>query len=50
MRFTKFVFLADQKNKIAAWPLIGWDIFDFPKSAERNSTKFDKKQDINALY
>ena len=36
---------------MAAWPLIGWDIFDFfSKIAERNSTKLDKKQDLNILY
>ena len=33
------------------WPLIGWDIFDFSsKTNERNSTKLDRKQDLNALY
>ena len=36
------------------WPpghLIGWDIFDFySETAERNSTKLDRKQDLNALY
>ena len=33
------------------WPLIGWDIFDFfSETAERNSTKLDKKQDLNVLY
>ena len=32
------VFRADRKNKMAAWPLIGWDIFDFSsETAERNS-------------
>ena len=32
-------------------PLIGWDIFDFSsETAERNSTKLDRKQDLNALY
>ena len=33
------------------WPLISWDIFDFSsETAERNSTKFDRKQDLNVLY
>ena len=32
-----------------AW--IGWDIFDFfSDTAERNSTKLDRKQDLNVLY
>ena len=44
-------FRADRKNKIAAWPLIGWDIFDFfSETAEQNSTKFDRKQDLKVLY
>ena len=47
---TKFVFWADRKNKMAAWPLIGWDIFDFSGTAELNSTKLDRKQDLNDLY
>ena len=38
------------KNKMAALPLIGWDIFDFSETAERNSTKLDRKQDLNVLY
>ena len=44
-------FSGDRKNKMAAWPLIGWDIFDFvSETAEQNSTKLDGKQDLNALY
>ena len=36
---------------MAARPLIGWDIFNFfSETAERNSTKFDRKQDLNVLY
>ena len=32
-------------------PPIGWDIFDFSsETAERNSTKLDRKQDHNVLY
>ena len=30
--------------------LIGWDIFDFSETAELNSTKLVKKQDIKVLY
>ena len=31
--------------------VIGWDIFDFSsETAERNSTKLDRKQDLNILY
>ena len=36
------------KTRWPPWPLISWDIFDF--SSERNSTKRDRKQDLNALY
>ena len=33
------------------WPLIGWDIFDFSsETTERNSTKLNRKQDLNILY
>ena len=39
------------KTKLPPWPLIGWDIFDFfSETAERNSTKLDRKQDLNTLY
>ena len=39
------------KTKWPPWPLIGWDIFDFfSETAERNSTKLDRKQDLNSLY
>ena len=45
------VFRADRKNKMAAWPLIGWDILDFSsETAERNSTKLNRKLDLNVLY
>ena len=49
---TKFVFFrADRKNKMAALPLIGWDIFNFSsETTERNSLKLDRKQDLNVLY
>ena len=39
------------KTRWPPWPLIGWDIFDFSsETAVRNSTKLDRKQDLNALY
>ena len=38
------------KTRLPPWPLIGWDIFDFSETAERNSTKLDKKQDLNVFY
>ena len=49
---TKFVFLGPiQKTRWPPSPLIGWDIFDFfSKTTEQNSTKLDRKQDLNALY
>ena len=49
---TKFVFFGQIAK--TRWPpqtLIGWDIFDFfSETTERNSTNFDRKQDLNALY
>ena len=40
-----------KKTRWPPWPLIGWDIFDFSfETAERNSTKLDRKQDLNALH
>ena len=49
---TKFVFFGPiGKTRWPPWPLIGWDIFDFSsETAERNSTKLDRKQYLNALY
>ena len=49
---TKFVFFwADRKNKMAAPPLIVWDVFDFSSdTAERNSTKLGRQQDLGVLY
>ena len=39
------------KTRWPPWPLIGLDIFDFSsETAERNSTKLDRKQDLNVLY
>ena len=40
-----------EKTRWPPWPLIGWDIFDFSsETAQRNSTKLDRKQDLNVLY
>ena len=49
---TKFVFFGPiRKTRWPPWPLIGWDIFDFSsETAEWNSTKLDRKQDLNVLY
>ena len=49
---TKFVFFWPiGKTRWPPWPLIGWDIFEFSsETAERNSTKLDRKQDLNVLY
>ena len=49
---TKFVFFGPiGKTRWPPWPLIGWDIFDFSaETAEQNSTKHDRKQDLNVLY
>ena len=39
------------KTRWPPWPLIGWDIFDFSsETAEWNSTKLNRKQDLNVLY
>ena len=38
-------------TKEPPWPLVCWDIFDFSsETTERNSTKLDRKQDLNVLY
>ena len=52
MSSSKFVFFGPiGKTRWPPWPLIGWDIFDFSsETTERNSTKFDRKQDLNVLY
>ena len=49
---TKFVFFGlIGKTRWPPWPLIGRDIFGFSaENAERNSTKLDRKQDLNVLY
>ena len=44
-------FLPIGKTRWPPWPLIGWDIFDFfSETAEPNSMKLDRKQDLNVLY
>ena len=50
--FTEFVFFGPiGKTRWLPWPLIGWDIFDFSsETTEQNSTKHDRKQDLNVLY
>ena len=49
---TKFVFFGSiGKIRCLPWPLIGWNIFDFSsETAKWNSTKLDRKQDLNVLY
>ena len=49
---TKFVFFGPiGKTRWPPWPLICRDIFDFSsETAEPNSMKLDRKQDLNALY
>ena len=39
-----------RKTRWPPWPLIGWDIFYFSETVEQNSTKLDRKQDLNVLY
>ena len=52
MSSTKFVFFGPiGKTRWPPWPLIGWDIFNFfSETADRNSTKLDRMQDLNVLY
>ena len=41
----------DRKTKMAARPLIRWDILDFfSETTERNSRKFDRKEDLNIRF
>ena len=49
---TKFVFFWPiGKTRWPPWSLIAWDNFDFSsETAEWNSTKLDRKQDLNVLY
>ena len=40
-----------RKTRWPPWPLIGWDIFDpTSETAEWNSTKLGRKQDLKVLY
>ena len=39
-----------EQTRLPPLPLIGCDIFDFSETAERNSTKLHRKQDLNVLY
>ena len=52
MSSTKFGFFGlMEKTRCPPWPLIDWNIFDLSsETAERNSTKLDRKQDLNVLY
>ena len=52
MPSTKIVFFGPiGKTRWPPWPQICWDIFDFSsETAERNSTKLDRKQDHNIFY
>ena len=52
MSSTKFVFFGPiRKTRWPSWPLIGWDIFAFSsETADRNSTKLDRNQDLNVLH
>ena len=48
---TKFVFFGPIGNtRWPSRPLIGWIFSISPETSERNSTEFDRKQDLNALY
>ena len=50
---TKFklgFFLPIGKPRWPPWHLNSWDILDFFRFAKRNSTKLDRKQDLNVLY
>ena len=45
------IFVPIGKTRWPPWSLICWDIFDFSsETAERNSTKVDRKQVVNVLY
>ena len=46
-----FIGSIEKKNKMAGLASDGWVIFDiFSETTERNSTKLDRKQDLNVLY
>ena len=51
MSSTKFEFELIGKARWPPWPLIRWDIFHFSsETAEQNSRKLDRNQDLNVLY
>ena len=52
MSSTKFVFCGPiGKTRWPPWPLIDWDIFFFfAETAEQNSTKLDREQDLIVLH
>ena len=52
MSSTKFVFFESiGRTRWPPWPPIGCVIFDFSsETAERNSTKLERKQDLNVFY
>ena len=52
MSSTQFVFFeAIGKTRWPSRPLIRWDNFDFSsETSERNSSKLDRKQDLNVFY
>ena len=52
MYSTRFVFFGPiGKTRWPPWPLISLDIYYFScETTERNSTKLDRKQDLNVLY
>ena len=48
---TKFVFFGPIGKRWPPWPLIGWYLFVFSsETAEQNSTKLDRIEDLNGLY
>ena len=50
-RFFCFYFRPIGKPRWLPLPLIGWDFFDlFSATGEQNSTKLDRKQELNVLY
>ena len=52
LSLTMFVFFGRiGKTRWPPWHLIDWDIFDFSsETAEQNSMKLDRKQDLSVLY
>ena len=44
-----FVFRADRKTKWPPQPLIGWYIFDFSATTERNLPRLERKEELKVL-